>query len=139
MNNSEIDVKEIKETLNQYGKFANSGDLEGWISLWDEEGVQMPADLPSILGKVKIKERMRPFFEEMTVDIQFLEIEDVRVYGDMGLTRCSYTLAVTPLNTDEKIVVVPNGKALTLYQRQSDNTWKIVYDCVNSNIPISDE
>ena len=58
---------------------------------------------------------------------------------EYSYTRCSYTLAVTPLNSDEKIVVVPNGKALTLYQRQSDNSWKIIYDCVNSNVPPSHE
>jgi len=27
------------------------------------------------------------------------------------------------------------GKALTLYQRQSDGSWKIIYDCYNSSVP----
>ena len=99
----------------------------------------MPSDNPSCVGIAQIKERMRPFFEEMTMDVELFDIEDVRIYGDLGLTRCSYTLAVTPINSDEKIVVVPNGKALTLYHRQSDNSWKIVYDCVNSNVPTTQE
>jgi ketosteroid isomerase-like protein len=135
----ENDITELKAMLDQYKEFANAGDFEGWISLWDEKGVQMPSDNPSCVGISQITERMRPLFEEMTNDIKLLEIEDVKIYGDLGLTRCSYTLAVTPLNSDEKIVVVPNGKALTFYQRQSDNTWKIIYDCVNSNVPPSQE
>ena len=139
MKKLDTDIEKLKEMLNQYDQFCNTGDLDGWISLWEEDGVQMQPDTPARVGIEQIKEGMRPFFEEMTIDVNLFEIEDVRVYGDLGLTRCSYTLAVTPINSDEKIVVVPNGKALTLYHRQSDNTWKIVYDCVNSNVPISQE
>lgn len=136
MNNSENAIKEIKETLHQYAEFVNSGDLEGWISLWTKDGVQMPSDLPSLVGAEQIKKRMKPLLEEMSTDLTILDIEDVRVYGNLGVTRCTYTISVSPLSGGDKMVIVPDGKALTLYQRQSDNSWKIIYDCVNSNVPI---
>ena len=60
MNNSENAIKEIKETLNKYAEFANSGNFEGWISLWASDGVQMPSDLPSQVGIDQIKKRMKP-------------------------------------------------------------------------------
>ena len=45
MKNLTDDIKYLKEMLNQYGEFCNTGDLEGWISLWEEGGVQMPFDI----------------------------------------------------------------------------------------------
>ena len=130
------DNTKLKEIINKYEEFCNTGNFNGWISLWEEDGVQMPSDMPSKVGIAQIKERMRPFFEEMTIDLKIYDIEDVKVYGDFGLTRCSYSLAVTPINGGEKIVVVPDGKVLTLCHRQPDDTWKIIYDCVNSNVPL---
>jgi len=62
-------------------------------------------------------------------------IEETKVYGDLGLTRCTYTLKMTPKAGGETIIAMPDGKALTLYERQSDGSWKIKYDIFNSNAP----
>lgn len=137
MNNNISDIEQLKDVLNLYMNYANQGDFDSWISLWTENGVQMASDDSSKIGINEIKKRMKPLFEEMINDLKLLAIEDVRVYGDLGLTRCSYTLSVTPKKGGNKMTIVPNGKALTLYERQSDKTWKIIYDCVNSNVPIN--
>jgi len=57
----------------------------------------------------------------------------------LGLTRCTYTLTMTPKAGGETINAMPDGKALTLLERQSDGSWKIVYDCFNSNVPPKQE
>jgi hypothetical protein len=44
-------------------------------------------------------------------------------------------LALTPKDGGETIPAMSDGKALTLYERQSDSTWGIVFDCFNSNVP----
>jgi len=54
--------------------------------------------------------------------------------GDFGLTRCKYTLKMTPKAGGETINAMPEGKALTLYERQSDGSWKIAFDCFNSSV-----
>jgi ketosteroid isomerase-like protein len=41
---------------------------------------------------------------------------------------------LTPKEGGDRIEAMPDGKALTLYERQSDGTWKIVCDCFNSNV-----
>ena len=75
----------------------------------------------------------------MNLDIAIVSIEDAKVHGDLGLTRCTYTLKATPKAGGETINAMPDGKALTLYGRQSDGSWKIVYDCFNSNVPPEQE
>ena len=130
----ESDIAAIKETLNQYAVGINTGDYDRWISLWADDGVQMPPDDPARIGKAQIREKMKPLFDQFILKID-VDIAEARVYDDLGLTRCTYTLNITPKAGGETIHAMPDGKALTLYERQSDGSWKIVFDCFNSNTP----
>ncbi|MFQ5798713.1 MAG: nuclear transport factor 2 family protein, partial [Bacteroidota bacterium] len=38
----ETDIAAIKDLVNQYGAAVNAGDLDLWISLWADNGIQMP-------------------------------------------------------------------------------------------------
>jgi uncharacterized protein (TIGR02246 family) len=129
-----VDKAAIKEVLNQYEIAANSGNFDLWISLWAEGGVRMEPGAPSISGVDQITEEIKPIFEQMKIDFKMTSVEEVRVFGDIGLSRGSYNVALTPKAGGDKIIAEPDGKALTIYERQSDGTWKILYDCFNSNI-----
>jgi uncharacterized protein (TIGR02246 family) len=129
----EADITAIKEMLNRYANITNAGDWDRWISLWADDGVQMPPDDPARIGKEQIRAGMKPLFDQLNLDIVIQSIEDAKIYGDLGFTRCIYTLKATPKAGGETIDVMPEGKALTLYERQPDGSWKIVYDCFNSS------
>ena len=129
----EADITAIKEVLNQYAVAVNTGDFDLWISLWADDGVQMPPGAPAKIGKEQIGKAAKPAFDKMNRDIT-IHIKEAKVYGDLGLTRCTYTLKMTPKAGGETITL-PEGKALTLYERQSDGSWKIKYDIFNSNTP----
>lgn len=135
----EADITAVKEVLSQYAVGCNTGDFDLWISLWADHGIQMPPDTPARIGKEQIQEGMKPVFDEMTLDISITSIDDAKVYSDLGITYCNYTLAMTPKAGGETIHAMPDGKALTLSERQSDGSWKIVYDCFNSNCPPKQE
>ena len=135
----EADIAAINEIINQYAVACNTGDFDLWISLWADDGVQMPPDTPARIGKEQIREAMKPAFDQMTFNIVITSIEDAKVYGDLGLTRCNYTLDMTPKAGGETIPAMRDGKALTLYERQSDGSWKIAFDCFNSNLPPKQE
>ena len=57
------DIAAVKEMLKQYAKVCNTGDLNHWISLWADNGVQMPPDTPTRIGKEQIREGMKPMFD----------------------------------------------------------------------------
>ena len=135
----EADITAIKEMLNQYAVASNAGDIDLWISLWADDGVLMPQSAPAVIGKEQIREAMKLLFDQWTLDVATTSIEDAKVYGDLGLTHYKFTLDMTPKAGGETIHVVRDGKALTLYERQSDGSWKIVYDCFNSNVPPTSE
>jgi len=131
----EGDIAAIKDVMSQYATGCNTGDFDFWMSLWADDGIQMPPDTPVRIGKNQIKDGMKPAFDQMNLDIAINSIEDAKVYGDLGLTVCKYTLKMTPKAGGETIDAMPDGKALTLYKRQPDGSWKIAYDCFNSSVP----
>ena len=129
------DIAAIREVLNQYALGCTTGDFDHWMSLWDDNGVQMPPDAPTNVGKEEIRRAMKPEFDELDMNLAIRSIEDVAIFGDLGLTRCVYSLEITPKAGGDVVAAMPEGKALTLYRKQSDGTWKIVYDCFNSSVP----
>jgi uncharacterized protein (TIGR02246 family) len=131
----ETDIAAIREVLKQYAMSVSNDDFGSWISLWADDGTAMPPDAPVCIGKEQIRKTVKPDFDELSMKMNILSIEDTRVHGDLGLTRCKYNLKVTPKTGGETIDAMPDGKALTLYQRQSDGSWKIIYDCYNSSVP----
>ena len=88
---------------------------------------------PARVGKEQIRENMKPVFDQFNLK-STIDILEGKVFGDLGLIRCTSTLDLTPKAGGETIHAMPDGKALTLYERQSDDSWKIVYDCFNSNV-----
>lgn len=128
------DQRALNEVLNQFAASICGGDFEHWMSLWAEEGVQMAPNAPTLVGKTKVKESMNSMFETLDLELVIHEIEDTKVFGEIGLTRCRYSLKGTPKDGGETIEFMPDGKALTLYRKKSDGSWKIIYDCFNSSI-----
>jgi uncharacterized protein (TIGR02246 family) len=128
------ELKAIKGVLEQYAAHCRSGDFESWLSLWAERGVQMPPDAPARVGKPAIRTVMEPAFRDMVLELDITRVDNVEVHGDLGLTRCAYKLTLVPKAGGEPIEAEPQGKALTLYDRQLDGAWKIAFDCFNSDI-----
>lgn len=58
-----IDVALIYELWNEYTAAANDGDIECWLSLWIDDGIQMPPCAPRRVGKEQIRQEMLPMFE----------------------------------------------------------------------------
>ncbi|MEM1263565.1 MAG: DUF4440 domain-containing protein [Pseudomonadota bacterium] len=131
------DLSSVESTLRQYGSACNNGDFETWIALWDENGRQMPPDAPTRVGVAAIGEAMQPVFAAMIIEFKLLSVDEVTVFGDIAVTRCTYSIHVTPKEGGETVAVMANGKALTLFRRQSDHGWKIIYDSFNSNTSLA--
>lgn len=43
------------------------------------------AAAPACVGKEQIREEMKPAFDEMSMELVILSIEDSKTYGDFGL------------------------------------------------------
>ena len=58
----------VNDVWEQYSASLNAGDLERWLSLWTEDGVQMPPGEPPVVGKERIRARNQGFLDRFTFD-----------------------------------------------------------------------
>ena len=87
---NKADIEAIKEILNQYAVTCSTGDFDLWISLWADDGVQMPPDTPAIIGKAQIREANKPGFDQMTLDMAIISIENCSLFSDSPSVNAIY-------------------------------------------------
>lgn len=126
------DLASLKEVWNAYAAGLNTGDFDGWLSLWIDDGIQMPPDKPAAVGKDQIRANMKGFFDQLTMKMTITD-KETRIVGDLAICRGNYTLAVTPKGGGETTKF--DGKYLSILEKQADGSWKIARDCFNYNEP----
>ena len=124
------DVAQVYELWNEFAAAATSGDMERWLALWSNDGIQMPPGAERQVGKERIRRAVQSRFDlydqKMTIDL-----EEVRVLGDRAYSHGTYKFALTPKKGGE--TSNGSGKFLTILAKQGDGSWKIAIDCFNYN------
>ena len=134
--NLESDTAAINDIWTTYASSLEAGDLPAWLSLWTENGVQMPPNEPPIIGKDQIQKKNEVAFDQFTFEMEITN-EEIRVAGDWAFSRGTYTATFSPKNGDQPVPV--DGKFMTILERQPDGSWKIHRDIFNSNVPLGGE
>jgi uncharacterized protein (TIGR02246 family) len=115
----------------EYATSLNEGDLERWLELWTEDGVQMPPNEPAIVGIDKIRARNEAALDRFTFDMG-ISNQEVETAGDWAYSRGTYKATLMPKGGGRPIVM--DGKYMTILARQRDGSWKIHRDIFNSNV-----
>ena len=129
----EEDIAAINALYNQYCIHANAGDLDKFLSLWEDNAIRMDTDKPSIIGKENITKLFEPSFELFSVNVVIYGNTEIQISGDMAFSRGTYTLSLTP--KEGGATTTFDGKWLDIDKRQTDGSWKIYIDMVNYNGP----
>ena len=128
---NKADLAAIREKMKQFAIAINTGDLNGWISMWTEDGIQMPPGTPARIGKEQIRAGMKPAFDQFILKME-INYEELRTSGDLGFERGTFTETMIPRAGGETEKY--NGKYLTILERQADGSWKVIRDCFNFDI-----
>jgi len=129
----EEDIAAINEIYNQYCIRANSGDLEKFLALWEDNAIRMDPDKPSIIGKENIRNFFVSSFELFSVKVAVYDEIEIQISGDMAYSRGTYTLSLRPNEGGPTTII--DGKWLDIDKRQTDGSWKIYIDMINYNGP----
>ena len=124
------DTAKINSIWTEYESSYNSGDIEAWMSLWTDDGMQMPPNESPISGKDRIRERNTAVLDQVTFEMDITN-EEVGVARDFAYSRGIFSATVTPKDGGQPISV--DGKFMTILVRQPDGSWKIHRDIFNSN------
>lgn len=100
--------------------------LEGWVGAYDSAGIQMAPDDPYTPGIPAIRAAMAPVFADSTFNLSWTPTmafasED----GTLGYTLGTWVS--TRYNAEGKGQVV-TGKYVTIWRKQADGSWKVVFD-----------
>lgn len=120
----------VEEIWREYSASLNASDLDRWLSLWTDDGVQMPPDEPPVVGKDRIRERNQGFLDLFDFDMSITN-QEVVATSDWAYSRGVYEATLTPKERGDPLHV--DGKYMTILSRQSDGSWKIHRDIFNSN------
>ena len=111
----------------------NAGDADGWPACFASDGVQMPPNFGSNVGKAAIEGWSKGFMGLFSCKFK-LSVEEVQVAFDWAFERGRYDITLSPRSGGESMD--DNGKYITIYHRQPDGAWKIARDIWNSDRPL---
>ncbi len=129
---TEAVVEAIKDLEAQYAFAIDLGDLEAILAIYSDDGVHMVPNQPAVIRKSAIRTLWEERFEQNDYQTT-TQVEGVKVAGDLAVSRMTMSGKVTPKDESEANAI--DLKGLTLYQRQSDGSWKRVWSTYNSNTP----
>ncbi|MDA2931058.1 DUF4440 domain-containing protein [Acidobacteria bacterium AH-259-O06] len=127
---TEADAEAIKKLHQEAVAAFNAGDLDALMAFWTDDPVYMPAGVPAVHGKEKI----RDFYTEFKAQANVLSSEEVVIAGEWAFERGTFSGAITPKEGSEPVQV--SGKFLDIWQRQSDGSWKIARAIWNLDNPL---
>ena len=130
----EADIEAIISLTEEYDAAVNSGDLDSWMSLFTDDAVRMPPNMPAVVGKDAIRSLQQSFFEMYTFDIKETT-DDIIIAGDWAFVRGAYIYTSTPKAGGEPIRNI--GKWVAFHKRQRDDSWKCYRNIWNSDLPPS--
>ena len=129
--NMAADTAAINAIWSTYASSLEAGDIDAWLSLWTEDGVQMPPNEAPVIGKDQLRQRNGAALELFTVAIDITN-QEVEVAREWAFSRGVYAATFTPKDGSQPIPV--EGKFMTILSRQPDGGWKIHRDIFNSNV-----
>lgn len=112
-------------------KVYQAKDLAKSVAFCDEQGSMLAPDTPIATGKDAIAKVIADDFIHDNIMWHAIKVGVARS-GDLG-----YTSGATEMNVKDASgkTVVYRGKYLTVWKKQEDGSWKVLYDMFNSDLP----
>jgi uncharacterized protein (TIGR02246 family) len=111
----------------------NAGDVDAWVSLFTDDGVQLPPNAPANVGRAMIRSWSQAFLGAFRPAFA-LAVDELRIARDWAFERGGYRITLTPRAAGRPVQDV--GKYITIYERGPGGTWKIARDIWNTDQPL---
>ena len=121
----------LMQTSRDWAAAVAAGDLDRALTYWTEDAIVLAPDAPAIVGKAAIREFVRQTASMPGFSITWRpELAVVSKDDDMA-----YIVEAnrTTLNDAGGRSQTQFGKAVTVWRKQADGTWKCVIDTWNAN------
>ena len=109
---------------------AEGRDFERVVSYWTDDAVVLGPGLPAVVGKDALREYVQGSMQIPGFRISWTT-SDVTLSPDGKLAYMFSRNAVT-MNAPDGTVVTTEGRAVTIWRRESDGEWRCAVDIWNS-------
>ena len=124
---SEADKAALRDMTKRYVSTALAADWDGWANLLTSDAAFLPPNGPALEGRPAIRTWVIAFTGMATFTATPDEIDGS---DRVAYARGTYAFTMKPT---AKTQGSDTGKWLTIYQRQSDGSWRIRRNIWNSN------
>jgi uncharacterized protein (TIGR02246 family) len=131
--NDPTDVAAIKKSMTDFEKALNAADANGIAAVMTDKTIFADLNVPAAIGKEAIRSQFQAFFDMFKADFS-TPVEDVRVAGDLGVARGTWTNKLTP-KAEGIAPITYTGSWMVTFARQSDGSWKWDWCVPNGNQP----
>ncbi|MCD4679183.1 MAG: DUF4440 domain-containing protein [Bacteroidales bacterium] len=127
---TDVDVESIRSVSMKAAKAFNEGDHESFISFFDDNAILLPENAPSVIGIEPIASHYSIYFETYSFKI-INSIKEIQVSGDYAFEIGGWAGSLNPKDGSTQIEF--NNKAICIYKRDIDGSWKIYRWMYSSN------
>ena len=131
---SAADQAAIRAADTAFSTAAGAGDAVGLAAMYLANASLMPPNAATVQGREAIQKFWGAFVDAYRVNIA-LKAEEVEGHGDLAYSRGRYTLDLTP-KAKGPAAAHDEGKFLTIFRRQPDDTWLLAVDMYSSDLPV---
>ncbi len=131
--NPEEEKLRILETDRQFSKFSvENSSSEAFYQFMDEAGIVLPQKGHPIIGKEAFGKQISSRTETGSKSTLKWEPDSVEISqsGDLGYTFGRYESTVVD---EQGVKTKTYGHYITIWKKQSDGSWKFVFDTGNEN------
>ena len=126
----EADREALTKMLEEWDMNVKAGNFEAQVEFYTDNAITMGTveniREGEIVGKKAIRNSTKAFHEQFNITKCDNKAEDIRVSGDLAVTRGSFSGTFVPKDGGEPI----HQKSLWVgvFERQLDGSWKCAYD-----------
>ena len=129
--NTEEEKNAIEATLMNYEAALNASDLDGVLALYAEDGVFMPTEAPTAVGREQIRAAYEHVFGAIKLDIAF-SIDEIVLSGNFAFARTLSRGEVTLIAED---VTLPEENRELFVLKKTGDEWQIARYMFNKMSP----
>ncbi len=113
---------------------AQAKDVAGATANYADDASWLPPHAPIVQGRAAIRSAWEQLLAipGLKIDWQVTKVAISRA-GDMAYTLYKYEMT---MSGPDGVPVTDRGKDMSVWEKQSDGTWKMVADTFNSDMPL---
>jgi uncharacterized protein (TIGR02246 family) len=134
-NHPSPDEAAIRTVLSSYEDALNASDTEAVMPLYTEDGVFMPPNNPSAVGKAAVRQAYDAVFTAITLKVKFTVAELVTTSPEWAFVRTN-SAGTNKINATGAVSLEGNQE-LFIFKKGADGKWRIARYSFSTTNPLS--